>query len=408
MFAPQPLCKVNHAESMMQNQYQLLKTLIKAPTELWLNPLHKCTVGMAILFIIPTASPLATMAQSPLPEETRQLVNPNPPAVPSAPRADVYLLGVGDFVRIDVFNVPDYGGEFRVLAGGVLNLPVAGEISVDGLSLPQAAVRVEQRLMPFVKRPRVTLSLLESRPLQVAIAGEVNRPGAYSFGEDTDTATADQVTLTQVIDLAGGITQSADISQIQVCRRQSLAASMGQLDSNDCPSSNGKMVYTPISIDFWTLLRNGDLTADLRLQDGDRIEIPTAIALSAEEQDEQARANISQDIIVNVVGEVAAPGAIQVPPNAPLNQAILTAGGFSTDAKKKRVTLIRLNSNGTVTEQEIAIDFSQGVQADTNPPLRPNDTIVVGRSTFARAAGVLGTVLSPANSILNIFRFLGD
>lgn len=323
---------------------------------------------------------------------------------------NAYLLGVGDYLRVDIFNIPDYGGEFRVLAGGEVNLPVIGPVVVEGLSLQQAAARVEQVLVPYVRRPRVTLSLLEIRPLQVAIAGEVSRPGAYriAVNDDADQSLSGIPTLTQVIELAGGITQLADIRQIKVCRRRSLVSSRAvanvPLADGGCGNSREQAPFEAIPIDLWSLLREGDLDADLRLQDGDRITIPTATDLNSDDIAELASASFSPDqITVNVVGEVDSPGTIQVPPNTPLNQAILVAGGFNNRARST-VNLIRLNPNGTATQSEIEVDFSQGIDEASNPALRPNDTVIVQRSGLARVTDTVGAVLSPVNGIFNILR----
>ncbi|NET53381.1 MAG: hypothetical protein F6K09_33415 [Merismopedia sp. SIO2A8] len=162
-----------------------------------------------------------------------------------------------------------------------------------------------------------------------------------------------------------------------------------------------------ISVNLWELLRNGDLDEDMRLQDGDRIIIPTATALSPGEQTELASSNISADITVNVVGEVGAPGTIAVRPDTPLNQAILTAGGFTNRAKTSEVDLIRLNADGTVSQREIDIDFSQSVDETTNPALRPNDTIVVRRSGLARTEDTVRSVLSPLNGLPALLRLFG-
>jgi polysaccharide biosynthesis/export protein len=49
-------------------------------------------------------------------------------------------------------------------------------------------------------------------------------------------------------------------------------------------------------------------------------------------------------------------------PNAPLNQAILAAGGFIPErAETDEVRLIRLNPDGTASQREIPIDFNQGI-----------------------------------------------
>ncbi|MEM6837296.1 MAG: polysaccharide biosynthesis/export family protein [Cyanobacteria bacterium P01_C01_bin.120] len=371
------------------------------------------TFGVLLLLLTHPLSHNSAIAQPVLGDTISQSEESNVPTGAALVRDEAYLLGVGDYLRVDVFNIPDYGGEFRVLAGGEVNLPVVGSVTVEGLSLQQAAARVEQQLAPYVRRPRVTLSLLESRPLQVAIAGEVSRPGAYriAVNDDSDGSRSNISTLTQVIELAGGITQLADIRQIKVCRRRSAASSRAlenlPSDNEGCETSGEQARFEPIPINLWSLLREGDLDADLRLQDGDRIIIPTATDLNADDIAELASASFSPDqITVNVVGEVDAPGAIQVPPNTPLNQAILVAGGFNNRARST-VNLIRLNPNGTASQQEIEVDFSQGIDEEGNPALRPNDTIIVQRSGLARVSDTVGSILSPVNGVFNILRLFG-
>ena len=68
---------------------------------------------------------------------------------------------------------------------------------------------------------------------------------------------------------------------------------------------------------------------------------------------------------------------------------------------------MRLNPNGTATERELEVDFAQGVSEDTNPSLRPNDTIIVQRSGLARTSDTFGGILAPLNFGLNILRLFG-
>ena len=333
---------------------------------------------------------------------------PNLPQLSTSPEIgslveDTYILGIGDTLRIDVFNIPDYSGDFRVLSGGSLNIPVVGSILVEGLSVQQATEKIEQRLADYVRRPNVTLSVIGTRPMQIAIAGEVRRPGAYQVSEGGGAA--ELPTLTQAIELADGITQLADIRQIEVKRRLPDAQSSSSLSNRTDTAQAGLQT---ISINLWDLLKEGDLSKDLQLQDGDRIIIPTANTLSANEVTELATASFSPDqITVNVVGEVGSPGSVLVPPNTPLNQAILAAGGFNNRARKGTVNLVRLNPNGTATEREIEVDFAQGVSETTNPSLRPNDTIIVQRSGLARTSDTFGRILAPLNFGLNILRLFG-
>ena len=308
-----------------------------------------------------------------------------------------YLLGSGDQIQVSVFNAEDYSGDFTVLAGGALNMPLTGEVIVEGLTLQQASERIAANLSTYVRRPRVTISLLAARPLRVAVSGEVNRPGAYTVtgNPDGEAAAVERPTLTQVISQAGGITQSADIRRIVIQRQVPVGAAGGRQD-------------TIVEVDLWRLLQDGQLDADLALQHGDNIIIPEAIALSPSESTELASASFSpESITVNVVGEVESPGAVELPANAPLNQAILTAGGFNRRAKKSTVALIRLNDNGSVTQQEIDVDLAAGLNPENNPALRPNDTVVIGTNGLNRVTDTLGTVLSPINSGFGLFRLLG-
>lgn len=328
---------------------------------------------------------------------------PQLPTPPNVGVSDAYILGVGDYLQVDVFNIPDYSGEFRVLSGGNLNIPVVGLIAVEGLSLQQATSLIEESLAPYVRRPTVTLSVLGTRPIQVAIAGEVRRPGAYQVTVGASSnAPASIPTLTQAIELAEGITQLADIRKIEVKRRS--ATVNGALSSGP----HNPEQFQTIAVNLWDLLKDGDLGEDLELQDGDQIIIPTANTLNPDEINDLAVASFSPDqISINVVGEVGSPGLISVPPNTPLNQAILAAGGFNQRSQRETVSLVRLNPNGTATQREIEVDFTQGISEAQNPSLRPNDTIIVGRSGLASTSDTVGTILGPLSFVRNLFRLFG-
>lgn len=103
------------------------------------------------------------------------------PQTPVQPPLD-YTLGGGDRIRIIVFEVPEYSGDYQVPPGGALYLPLVGGITVLGLTQEQAAEAIAARYSRFLRRPLVTVSLLSPRPINVVVAGEVNRPGSYTVG----------------------------------------------------------------------------------------------------------------------------------------------------------------------------------------------------------------------------------
>ena len=423
---------------------------------------------------------------------------------------DSYTLGAGDRVRIEVFKVAAFSGEFQVLADGTLNLPQIGSVVVTGMTLKEAAGAISQRYAEILKYPVVSVNVLTPRPVQVGILGEVNRPGAYTLAEGNQVPT-----VARALRQAGGITQMADLRRVEIRRprgsgeqviqvnlweflqtgdaRQDITLRAGdsifvptlkttnlnesiQLASTNFSADRSQAlniavvgeVYRPgphtvtasartgaagetgqaagsggvetpptitraiqiaggikpeanirqvqvrrltksgteqvIAIDLWKLLKEGDVSQDLFLQDRDTIVVPTATTINPAESIQVASASFSPDSIrVNIVGEVKQPGAVKIPPNTPLNQAVLAAGGFTTRAQTKSVELIRLNRNGTISRRAIAINFNNQLNDESNPPLYNDDIIIVNRSALTTFSDNLGAVLTPVNSFLSLF-----
>ncbi len=136
------------------------------------------------------------------------MIQPAPSQSAPALLDEGYLLGPGDRLRIDIFNVQEYSGEYQVLVDGTLNLPLVGTVSVQGMTLSQASAELSTRYVQYLRRPIITLSILATRPIKLAIAGEVNRPGTY-IGGAAPTGGGDVPTVTRLIQQAGGLTQAA-------------------------------------------------------------------------------------------------------------------------------------------------------------------------------------------------------
>lgn len=456
-----------------------------------------------------------------VPQQTPALPTTQPTAQPFAQpnlmqvSDEGYLLGPSDRIKVDVFNVPEFTGEYLVLPNGTINLPVVGAVPVQNRTLQQAGKIISARYAAVLQRPTVTVGLVAARPIRIAISGEVSRPGSYTLAA---TPTADGgATLSRTLQLAEGITQAADLRRVQIRRRQAYGSGVGQVMTVDLWSllqnadlqqdlqlRDGDSIYIPataavnleesrqlsaanfaarnnrplkvavvgevyrpgpytllegavgqpnqlinpnllqvpsvtraiqiaggitqsadirnvqvrrltrsgppqiIKLDFWKLLKTGDVLQDLPLQDGDTVEIPTATNVSDRDLTALGAASFSPDrITVNIVGEVKSPGPVSILPNSPLNQAILAAGGFVNNRAKKTVTLIRINPNGTAEKRDIGTDFAQGVNQQNNPALRNNDIIVVKRNGLATFSDGLNSVLGPFNGVMGIFRLFG-
>ncbi|MEO0533078.1 MAG: SLBB domain-containing protein [Cyanobacteria bacterium P01_A01_bin.123] len=303
-----------------------------------------------------------------------------------------YLLGPGDRIAIDIFGAEDYSGEALVLSDGAVNLPRAGRVDLQGLTFEQAASAIAAAYAPYLRRAAVTVSPVALRSVNIGIAGEVNRPGAYAL--TTQNNQNDQgnqrnslnfLTLTEAIELAGGITDRADLRQIEIRR----------------PQANGREEV--IEVDLWDLVDSGSLESDLILQGGDSVHVPTAQALTPEELTRLSSVSFAPDTIqIYVSGEVEAPGAIQVPPNTPLNQGLLAAGGFNRRAATDTIELVRLNPDGTVNKQTIPIDLAQGIDDTSNPILQDGDVLLVRRSGVATFSDNADLTLGPIGRILSI------
>ena len=447
--------------------------------------------------------------------------NPTPGIAP-LPAANVdfateetdYTLGAGDQIKLDIFQVAEYSGEYPVLVDGTISLPLVGRVDVRGLSLKETSEVVSKKYATYLKRPIITVGLVAPRPLRIGIAGEVDNPGAY---EVVLTADAPQFpTVTSLLTQAGGITTIADVRNVRVTRsnggkgkevtynsnlwdlltknqiRQDISLRDGdtifvpttaqinttELDrlaqasfglqsdkpikvavvgeiyrpgshfiqpellsrDNNSGANQGKQESIPprlsqaisaasgikpladikdvqvkrtswngeekiIAVDLWEVIQSGDTSQDIILQEGDKIIIPKATALTEEERQKIADGTFSPDeITVNVVGEVVTPGPVQVKPNTPLNQAILAAGGFDTQrANSKEVELVSLKPDGTVDKRKITIDLGAEVNEQTNPVLGQNDVVVVGRSGSTSATDSLGKVTSPLGGLFGLF-----
>jgi polysaccharide export outer membrane protein len=454
------------------------------------------------------------------PQPPSSIQTPSNVSVPGG-LGDEYVLGPTDRLQIDFFNVAEFSGQYRVLPNGTLYLPRVGAVSVQGMSLKQASAMITERYRGYLSRPLVTLSLVEARPIHVAVAGEINSPGAYGMrsgvqGRESDTLIPELPTLTRLIFLAEGVTQAADLSAVRITRREPGGTQkVYQVDlwqllrsgdtAQDIRLNDGDSIYIPateninlanalditrstiatnsnrplriaivgevnrpgpytllegtqqaadrnatpnlsatptitkaiqiaggitqmadlrnvqvrrmtstgkdqvVQVNFWELLKSGNVLQDLPLQDGDRIEIGRASTIDNAEITEIAKASFSADkITVNVVGEVERPGAVSIRPNEPLNQGILAAGGFNkTRAKEQDVTLVRLEPNGTISKRDIKVSLAQGVNETTNPALRDGDTIVVKRNALASLTDTIGAVLSPVIAPLGVLQFFG-
>lgn len=345
------------------------------------NTLHHW-FGITLSAILPLGGCLlwvpSTSAQ--IPSQLKQPANESRPfdseasQFPPQYQETPYTLGAGDTLNINIFNVPEYTGDYRVSVDGTLNLPIVGTVDVKGLTIPEAQELIANRYTPILQRPIVTVTLAQRRPIRVAISGEVNRPGSYTLSSGAGRAEGQGnqqfPSITQAIQQAGGITRSANVREVKLRREL-----QGQ------PSV--------LTVNLWQLVEEGEIVQDVTLRDGDRIIIPTVAENNARETRQLSQSTIapeSQPVEVAVVGEVNRPGSHEVeagdsgtPPT--VTQAIQAAGGITNFSDIRNIKVERTTGTGTQKVLNANLwELLKGGQVTENVILQSGDTIVVPRA----------------------------
>jgi len=246
---------------------------------------------------------------------------------PAAPAAE-YRLGVGDVLRITVFQNPELTLESRLNEGGVLSFPLIGSVRVGGLSVPEAERLIADSLARgnFLRNPQVTIIVLQVRGNQVNVLGQVGRPGRYPL-ETADTR------LTDMIALAGGVAPGgADVVVVTGTR-------------------DGKPFRE--EVDLPALFTAGGAARDIVLRNGDAVWV-------------------DRQPLVYIYGEVQRPGPMRLERGMTLLQALATGGGLTPRGTEKGIRVHRKGSNGEV-------EVTQPAMTDT---LREGDVVFVRESLF--------------------------
>ena len=217
-------------------------------------------------------------------------------AFASAALAQTEKLGVGDAVRVTVFQQPDLTTDARISEQGTISMPLIGQIKLAGLSATAAASQIAEALKhgKFLNNPQVNVALTTLRSRQVSVLGMVARPGRYPL-DDTSSQLAD------VIAAAGGVLPTG--SETVTVRRGGNEQKVALL---------GKSVA---------------------LQGGETIYVERAP-------------------VFYIYGEVARSGAYRVEPQMTVMQAIAAGGGITPRGSDRRLKLRRTGADGTLVERD--------------------------------------------------------
>ncbi len=395
----------------------------------------KTTTSLSLSALLLLITALPSIAQLPALRPTLPTPNPNRPRVPPPPppgssvplgnaglptQESAYILGSGDRIALDIFGVPEFSKEYQVLVDGTLNLPIIRSVSIQGLTLQQAASVITKRYEPFINVPVVTVTLMVARPLNIGIAGEITRPGSYKINPSREGGGVKFPTLMEMLQLAKGVTSAGDMRAVQIRR----------------PRRGGSEQI--ITVNLQEFLDTGNLRQDVTIRDGDTIFIPTATSLNTQEVRQRASANFSADITkpigVVIVGEVNRPGPYTVSAAdlrstnqqtelafvsidqqqgggavvglPTITRALKIAGGITTEADIRRVQIRRQIKGGT--EQTILVNLWDLLQkGDTTQDvlLQEGDSIIIPTAAnvdLTEVSQIGSTSFSPNAISINI------
>lgn len=204
-----------------------------------------------------------------------------------------YRLGPGDAVIIDVYGASQRTVNATVSPDGEITIPDYGPIQVSGLTVNQANAKLRATLGSRYSSSRVKLTVGQTKTIMVNVMGEVKAPGTYTLSAFA--------TVFHALYMAGGTNDLGTLRNIKVYRSNKLVS----------------------VVDIYDYILNGKLTGNVRLADNDVIVVGP------------------YDCLVNIVGKVKRPMYYEMKKNESIGTLLKYAGGFTGDAYRQAVRLVR-------------------------------------------------------------------
>jgi polysaccharide export outer membrane protein len=122
-----------------------------------------------------------------------------------------YRLQSGDTIEVQYRYTPEYNGTVAVQPGGYVNLPLTGDIKVQGLTVVEAQSAITEKAAERLNRPEVAVLLKDYVRPYFVVGGEVGHPGRFEMHGD--------VTAMEAIAMSGGFKDSSKHSQVVLVRK---------------------------------------------------------------------------------------------------------------------------------------------------------------------------------------------
>jgi polysaccharide biosynthesis/export protein len=161
-----------------------------------------------------------------------------------------YLIGPGDMVDVIVWRNPEVSMAVPVRPDGKITTPLVEDLPASGKTSTQLARDIEQALSKYIQQPVVTVVVTEfvgPYSEQIRVIGEASKPQALPYREE--------MTLMDVLIEVGGMTDFAAGNKARIIR-----------------NVEGKQQQFSVRLD--DLIRDGDITANVPMRQGDVLVIP--------------------------------------------------------------------------------------------------------------------------------------
>ena len=239
-----------------------------------------------------------------------------------------------DVLKISVYGNPDLATTTRVMQDGTITFPLIGVVPVGGVTPAEAESRIADRLNRggFVRQAAVSVFVDQRSTVMTRSAtllGQVGQSGQYSI----DPSSPDGVTnLVALLAKAGGPTEKA-ADYCYLIRKE-----------------NGQPKR--IRIDLIDLLQNGNVKADVALNNGDVVLVP-------------------QMDVFYIYGEVQKPGQYKLERDMTIMQGVSVASGMTPRGSIRGIVVNR-PENGIIAARP----------SEMTDRLQPNDVVYVKTAVF--------------------------
>lgn len=221
-----------------------------------------------------------------------------------------YRLGPGDEVIIDIWGNSQDLIRQTISPEGTIQVNTLGPLYLNGRTVKEATNYLKQKLEAIYADSQINLSLGDTRSIQVNVMGEVKFPGTYMISSFSSVFHA--------LYSAGGVNDIGSLRSIKVMR-------------------NGKVFA---NLDVYNFIMQGKFKDDIRLQDGDVVLVDP------------------YESLIQITGKVKRPMFYEMKPTETVATLLDYAGGFTGDAYKKAVRIVRKSGREYQIYNVDEIDFS--------------------------------------------------